>query len=197
MYNNHDMTSAERSPKTKLLMDCPNALVAEDGQAWESFYATVVPGLLRHLQSRGVREADAPDVVQHATLKALVIFRQGDVDFSDPSQGTPKGYIFRAAHNKAIDRWRNERKTRVSDSPIPETTPTGGQPMEEAVEDSIYVQSAFDSLSKELRAVFILYFHGYKISEIATVLDIPEGTVKSRAHRARKKLQQDFLLMAS
>jgi len=35
-----------------------------------------------------------------------------------------------------------------------------------------------------------MHFEGYKYQEIAAYLDIPEGTVKTRIHTARKILQQ-------
>ena len=43
------------------------------------------------------------------------------------------------------------------------------------------------ALEDELRTIVVLYYYqGFKISEIANVLDLPEGTIKSRLSRARK-----------
>ncbi len=54
-----------------------------------------------------------------------------------------------------------------------------------------YVRAAVDSLSEHLRGVVILaYYQGLKYREIAEVLGIPVGTVKSRLHAALGKLQE-------
>lgn len=51
------------------------------------------------------------------------------------------------------------------------------------------VKAAIASLPDEQRLVLVLRYHqGYKVSEIAKMLHIPEGTVKSRAAAARKNL---------
>ena len=47
------------------------------------------------------------------------------------------------------------------------------------------------ALEDELRTIVVLYYYqGFKISEIANVLDLPEGTIKSRLSRARKNLRE-------
>ena len=44
------------------------------------------------------------------------------------------------------------------------------------------------------RAVLTLYYlHEYTISEIAEILELPEGTIKSRLHHARKLLKERLL----
>ena len=50
---------------------------------------------------------------------------------------------------------------------------------------------ALASLSKEHRIIVLLHdTEGYKLSEISELMEIPEGTVKSRLHRARARLRQ-------
>lgn len=53
------------------------------------------------------------------------------------------------------------------------------------------VISAINLLKKEEKDIIILfYYNDLKISEIATILQLPEGTVKSRMNTARKKLMK-------
>lgn len=53
------------------------------------------------------------------------------------------------------------------------------------------VQRALDSLGVDHRATFVLWaFHDLSYQDMATVLGVEEGTVKSRLHRARTTLQQ-------
>ena len=48
---------------------------------------------------------------------------------------------------------------------------------------------ALDTLPEKLRLVMVLSaFDGYGTREVAALLDVPEGTVKSRLHLARKSL---------
>jgi RNA polymerase sigma-70 factor, ECF subfamily len=55
------------------------------------------------------------------------------------------------------------------------------------------VRATLDELSPKHRAVLVLhYLHDYSISEIASILDCPEGTVKSRLHHARKLLKEQL-----
>ena len=54
---------------------------------------------------------------------------------------------------------------------------------------NIDLKRAIDSLNEELRLTIILfYFEDLTISEIANMLNIPEGTVKSRLSRAKSKI---------
>jgi RNA polymerase sigma-70 factor (ECF subfamily) len=59
----------------------------------------------------------------------------------------------------------------------------------ERSERSVLVRQAVDGLSEHLRAVVVLsYYQGMKYKEIADILDIPVGTVKSRLHAAIRRL---------
>ena len=60
--------------------------------------------------------------------------------------------------------------------------------LKESQKEILYLIS---KLSEKQSTILVLkYFEGLKISEIAYVLDIPEGTVKSRLHKAKKKLRK-------
>lgn len=52
------------------------------------------------------------------------------------------------------------------------------------------INAAIDSLSADYRAPFRLYTEGYKYEEISEALSLPLGTVKSRIHYARRRLQE-------
>jgi RNA polymerase sigma-70 factor (ECF subfamily) len=58
-------------------------------------------------------------------------------------------------------------------------------------EDSTEIWEFVLTLSEEYSQVVILYYYeGFTSKEIAKILHIPEGTVKSRLSRARNRLQQ-------
>lgn len=59
--------------------------------------------------------------------------------------------------------------------------------------DALDLKAAFLRLSAESRlAVTLFYYEGYTISEIASMLGEPEGTVKSRLSRARRAMRKDL-----
>lgn len=54
------------------------------------------------------------------------------------------------------------------------------------------LERAFKSIKEEYRTTFLLYHKGFKYSEIANILSLPLGTVKSHIHEARKALQRQL-----
>ena len=61
-------------------------------------------------------------------------------------------------------------------------------------EDSIEFMHLINKLTRIQSTILVLkYFEGLKISEIAYILDIPEGTVKSRLNKAKKKFQKLYI----
>lgn len=57
------------------------------------------------------------------------------------------------------------------------------------------IQRVIDALEDWLKIPFLMYLQGYKYDEIAEVMEIPLGTVKSRIFFARRKLQQTLCEM--
>ncbi|RLC54403.1 MAG: hypothetical protein DRI80_19305, partial [Chloroflexota bacterium] len=74
--------------------------------------------------------------------------------------------------------------------------PTYEQPecwVEEAERQHI-LQRAIEALPLNQRVVVVLYYlEGLSLKEIAYVIDVPEGTVKSRLHYARESLRKAVL----
>lgn len=136
---------------------------------------------------------DAHDLLQDTFLRAyqkLARF-QGDSSFYT--------WVYRIAVNLALsDRRRRKGPTRVAasgggsvldppDDPS-HTDPSG--PMERAERDA-QVQAALNALQPDHRAVVVMKdLDGFRYEEIAEMLDIPVGTVRSRLHRARTELKQ-------
>jgi RNA polymerase sigma factor (sigma-70 family) len=54
------------------------------------------------------------------------------------------------------------------------------------------IQAAIHDLPEIFKHPFVLYFEGYKYNEIATLLNEPLGTIKSRIHFARKLLKEQM-----
>ncbi len=95
-------------------------------------------------------------------------------------------WIFGIARNQAHRLLDQEiRSRRHSEEPVSVPDPAATVNREEAV------LAALSSLSEPQReVVFLTFYAGLSYSEIATLLGVPEGTVKSRMFHARQKLAE-------
>lgn len=94
-------------------------------------------------------------------------------------------WLYAIARRTAIDLYRKQSRTVVTDDVVIATTAPGLDTIWETFE----VRSALDRLPDEERQVIKLsHFDGLTHVEIAEHMDIPVGTVKSRSHRAHQKL---------
>ena len=134
---------------------------------------------------------DADEAAQEAFVaawRALPNFR-GDAKFST--------WLYRLTTNAAIDVMRREKRHQtVGDGEMVDLADDADSPQEtvERTEQQEAVQKALATLSEEYREVLLLrYMEELDYAEIAEVLQLPSGTVKSRISRGRKQLRK-FLL---
>ncbi len=151
--------------------------------------------------------SDAEDLVQETYLKAY----RG---FGSFEQGTNlKAWLYRILTNTFINRYR-AAKRRPDETDLDDVEDfylyrrLGG--LEEAragrsAEDELMdlfseaeVKAAVDALPEQFRmAVLLADVEGFSYKEIASILDIPIGTVMSRLHRGRKNLQKALFEFAT
>jgi RNA polymerase sigma-70 factor (ECF subfamily) len=135
-------------------------------------------------------DADAADATQEAML--LIVRRIGT--FDGRSQFTT--WAHRVATNACLDELRR-RKRRPADQ-LPDddpdrgiSTPDTAAPVDQAVSDRLTIDDALASLPEEFRAPIVLRdLGGHDYAEIAAILDIPAGTVRSRIARGRARLAE-------
>lgn len=143
------------------------------------------------------KDSEAQDLTQEVFLRvyrSLASFRSAEGSFAT--------WLARLTRNLLIDHYRRTRNERITDS-IEEQLPgaEGGRTEEKFKSDSRpdsavagreaseLLQSALGKLSPELRETIILRdLQEMEYREIADVLAIPEGTVKSRLNRGRAEL---------
>ena len=152
---------------------------------------------------------DAADAVQEAFINAyqsLMSFK-GDAEFFT--------WLYRIAFNTAMSRKRRKRPTQSLEQhrardphfePVdPRTEPNPALELERAEEEQ-HLLAALNRLSPEHRTVLVLKdIEGMKYEEIAEIVEVPIGTVRSRIHRARSEMKQllepilgtDFTVTAS
>lgn len=131
-------------------------------------------------------EADADDAAQDGFLAALK-----NLGRYDP--GRPFGpWILRIVANAATDR-RRRRKVRAAE-PIPvQTAARERSPDESAVwaEFNAALETALEQLPERRRMAVVLFdVEGYTHQEIADVLGVPVGTVRSDVFHARRTLRK-------
>lgn len=122
-----------------------------------------------------------------ATQNALIRIVRGLPSFEGRSK--PSTWIYRIAANAAMDelraRARRPRPTDLVGDPDIETVPPG----DDAVGDRMILDPALRELPEEFRLVVVLRdLVDLEYTEIADLLDIPVGTVRSRLSRARRQL---------
>ena len=134
---------------------------------------------------------DADEAAQEAFVaawRALPNFR-GDAKFST--------WLYRLTTNAAIDVMRREKRHQtVGDGEMVDLADDADSPQErvERTEQQEAVQKALATLSEEYREVLLLrYMEELDYAEIADVLQLPSGTVKSRINRAKAALKTALL----
>ena len=139
-----------------------------------------------HLAYRTLRDVEeARDASQEAFFKAyrsLRTFKPG-AKFST--------WIFAITYHACCDRLN--RRKRYSNEEMPERADSGPGPESQAIalDQARRLHDAIDALPEKYRAVITLYhLQGKQYEEIATVLGLPMGTVKTHLFRAKEHLRK-------
>jgi RNA polymerase sigma-70 factor (ECF subfamily) len=165
-----------------LVMDC------QDGsrQAMERLVSRWQKRLWRY----ALRLTGDPQAAWDVTQDSWLAIVRGIARLHDPARFAP--WAYRIVTNKAND-WigRNVRTRR-----LPPDFDRQAEQSEEppAAIDAADLQSVLPRLSDAGRTVLTLhYLEGFGLSDIAEILHVPQGTVKSRLHAARNELKSLWL----
>ncbi|MEZ5355021.1 MAG: RNA polymerase sigma factor [Bryobacteraceae bacterium] len=182
-WNNRSLDS-----DSQLVDRCLNG----DDSAWEDLVRThtrrVYAICLRFTGSEG----EAQDITQEVFLRVFQTIRSFRA-----GEGSFVVWLSRLTRNLLIDNYRRSKLQRASDSiddqlPMIEARPMAGTSTDGMLakrEANEVLRSALTRLSPELReAVILRDLEELEYREIAGVLQIPEGTVKSRLNRGRAEL---------
>jgi len=204
-YEVAEMSAPQAAAKAVETVVDPDADLVE---RWQAGDEAAFESLVRRHERRvfglvmrmlGDRE-EAADVSQEAFLS---LHRHGHRFRREARFST---FVYRVAANAALNRRRGLGRKRSREEALsrrqeagfdlpsrprdPEDATAGGEIQRQ-------VQQALLRLPDDLRAAVVLYdIEGQSYSEIAGALRIPEGTVKSRIHRARKALRDHLRPLA-
>jgi RNA polymerase sigma factor (sigma-70 family) len=139
---------------------------------------------------------DANDLVQDTLLKAINYATQF-------KEGTNfKGWLYTIMRNTFINNYRRTARKQtimtvseeIPSSQLKFSSTSNGSDGKFVMDD---VHKALSKLQPEYYTPFIKYFEGYKYHEIADMLQIPIGTVKTRIHIARQVLKSNLKMYVS
>ena len=142
---------------------------------------------------------DAEDVAQEAFAKAYRSFKQLR------ERDRFRAWLVRMTWRMALDRQRSNRRRSTREERADAWLPISARHHAEADlegdlearERAEHLWRAIDNLSEKLRIVIVLAgIRGHDVKEVSALLELPEGTVKSRLFAARQQLKDALSWMA-
>jgi RNA polymerase sigma-70 factor (ECF subfamily) len=175
-------------PDAQLVQQC----LRGDGPAWEELvrrHTRRVFSLCYRFTGNSTESEDLSQEVFLRIYKTLASYR--------PAFGAFPTWLTSVTRNLLVDHYRRTRRDRMTDSiedamPVLEEKHSSARTpdkLAQAAELSVQLQHGLGRLSPELReAVILRDLQGLEYNEIQVVLQVPEGTVKSRINRGRIEL---------
>ena len=156
-----------------------------DNTTFEQLYLLHKSALQRYLNYKLPSKADGEDVLQEVAITA---FRNMH---SLKNPDSFKSWILKIASNKCNDFYRMLAKRH--EIPFDETLDTVLSKCRYGISDTEIVRDVLENMGdKDKQILFLFYFKNKPQSEIAQLLDIPIGTVKSRLHTAKQNFKQVY-----
>ncbi len=162
----------------------------QDRAAFASLFGYFAPRITTYMRRSGTPEARAEELAQETLL---MVWRKAAM--FDPAGGSAAAWIFAIARNMRIDALRREHRggaTETSEVEAEFQIDESPQPdiQLDAVQSESLVRSALAELSAEqMRVIELSFFEEKAHGEIARILEIPLGTVKSRLRLAMNRLR--------
>ena len=145
-----------------------------------TFYKFYATGYYRLAYTYVKNQQDALDIVQEAICKAL------ESQHKLKNRDGIKSWFYKIVVHTALDFLRKSNKIVLTEDEILEDI---GGSRSDNYEDTD-LMSAIDRLSDENKTIVVLrYFEAMKLQDIASIMNIPESTVKTKLYSSLKKLR--------
>ena len=135
-----------------------------------------------------VDRAMAEEVVQEVFLR---LWHRPDK--FDPERGSLRSFLLAQTHGRSVDILRSEVSRRQREERDARETAEAGYDIEHAVVDLAVADEVREAMAVlpagERAAIELAYFGGHTYREVASLLDEPEGTVKSRIRSGLRRLR--------
>jgi len=153
------------------------AIRRKDASAFDALYRAYCPGLQGFLKQYLGNSHAAEDVAQE-TFASIWQHPNG----FNADRGTLRSYVFGAGRKRASEWWRKQK-------PQGDCAPEALEQCK--AETRSVIGNAFHKLPADQRILLWLReVEGQSYAELADILEIPEGTVRSRLFAARKALRE-------
>lgn len=159
-----------------------------DEAAFGEFYelcAPMVYGIVR----RVVRD---PSMSEEVTQEVFVELWRLAPRY-DESKGSAKSWAATMAHRRAVDRVRSEEARRTRDDREANerrvVVDGPGDGVAAAVDREVVAETLASLSPSQREAITLAYYEGHSYREVAALLDVPEGTVKTRIRDGLIKLR--------
>ncbi len=182
------MTQAERTIDEEADRRLIEGLRNNDRESLATIYDTysgIAYGMALHALGSA---SEAEDVVQDSFL---ALWRQSAR--LDPSRGV-RSYLLTIVHNKAVDRLRQRGRRPETALDLDAPLPAAGDGPEETVTRESERQTVREALvslpAEQRRTIEMAYYTGLTLAEVASRMQVPLGTVKSRLRLAMGHLRR-------
>lgn len=159
-------------------------VAGKDRAAFEDLYKALETPVFRFIRSKMNDPFEAADILHDVFLE---VWRSA-ARFEGRS--SVKSWVFGIAYRKVIDVFRKNARVDLTDD-FDEESDSDPNPEQclAVAEDNAHLRYCLGTLKPEQRsAVHLAFFEDQSYREIATALEIPEGTVKTRIFHAKKLL---------
>jgi RNA polymerase sigma-70 factor (ECF subfamily) len=160
----------------------------QDRAAFAELFGFYAPRIKTFLMRRGTSADVAEDLAQEALL---TVWRKAA--YFDPARASASAWVFAVARNLRIDTARRQQRARLyaEHENFEQEDPEQPDEILSSAERNDRVRSAMTQLPEEqVRVVQLSFFEGRAHGEIANLLGIPLGTVKSRLRLAVARLRE-------
>ncbi len=112
----------------------------------------------------------------------------------DPERGSLRSYLLAQCHGRSVDLIRSEQSRRDRELKEHRQQAEAGYDIEHEVWDMAVADHVRDAIAdlpnEERKAIELAYLGGHTYREVATLLDQPEGTVKSRIRAGLRRMRR-------
>jgi len=151
-------------------------------------HAGAVFGLARRVLCSS---SDAEDVTQEVFVRLW-----NEPHRFDPARGSLRTFLLTETHSRSVDLVRSRAARAQREEREARLVNVIGDDLEREISDLVLAQQVADALTKlpeeERRALELAYFRGHTYREVASLLDEPEGTVKSRIRSGLSRLRHSL-----
>jgi len=170
-------------------------LLSRAGRGDQSAFSELYDSLASLLYGVVLRVVRDPALSEEVTQEAFIELWRLAPRY-DASRGSVRSWATTLAHRRAIDRVRSEQSGRNRSERDGQTRPIQSADVAEQVVATIEgtrVRKALERLTEiQRQAVELAYFGGHSYREVAVLLNVAEGTIKTRIRNGMIRLRDEL-----